>query len=192
MYVTQQKPYRNTNKLVLIINKLIQHFLFCVIESNDGKSYNILNSKSSNFTKKIVFLVFFMSVLGTSLLHGQYNFNGYWKGIITKVEYGVVTKFQFELYLVQRGTKVVGRSYVKSGSMYAEMEIEGEIYNKEYLKFQETKIVESKIEDSLEWCIKKGHLIIKNNTISGVWEGNTTFSTCAPGRIELTKVPPQV
>ncbi|NJK83858.1 MAG: hypothetical protein HC912_08645 [Saprospiraceae bacterium] len=71
-----------------------------------------------------------MTVVGLSFGHCQYDFSGHWKGIITKVENGVVTKFQFELYLVQRGIKVVGRSYVRSGDMYAEMEIEGEIYNK--------------------------------------------------------------
>ncbi len=190
MCVTQSKPYGNKSLLTLITDKLI-HFLSYFIEFNECKLYDLIG-QPSNFAKRIVFLSFFISISSMSSLYGQYNFSGHWKGIITKVEQGVVTKFQFELYLVQRGTRVVGRSYVKSGSMYAEMEIEGDIYNKEYLKFQETKIVESKIEPSLEWCIKKGHLIIKSNTISGVWEGNTTFSNCSPGRIELTKVPPQV
>jgi hypothetical protein len=191
MCVTQSKPYGNTNLRAFVKDKFIQ-FLSCFIQFNEYELYDIVIGQPSNLAKRIVFLTFFVSIFSLSSLYGQYNFSGHWKGIITKVEQGIVTKFQFELYLVQRGTKVVGRSYVRSGSMYAEMGIEGDIYNKEYLRFQETKIVESKIEPSLEWCIKKGHLIIKNNTISGVWEGNTTFSTCAPGRIELTKVPPQV
>lgn len=180
--------YIKTNLLVQVYN-FIQYFLF-YHNKRHRLFYGALKKLLSFFVKTTITCLF-VCLLGIPSLYSQHNFNGYWRGTIIKTEYGVVTKFQFELYLVQRGTKVIGRSYVSLGSMYAEMEIEGEIYNGEYLKFQETKIVEYEIEPSLEWCIKKGHLVIKNNFISGVWEGNTTFSVCMPGRIELTRVPPQ-
>ncbi len=126
----------------------------------------------------------------TSSMMAQADFSGLWQGEITQMEGGYKTSYDFELYLYQKGKNVWGRSYVKADSLYAEMEIEGSIYNGEYLKFEEQRIVSYTIIPELEWCIKKGHLILKGKKISGIWEGNTSFSDCIPGRIELKRIIP--
>jgi hypothetical protein len=76
------------------------------------------------------------------------------------------------------------------------MELEGVVSGGNYLKFQETKMIEAKVSDGMEWCIKGGYLILKKEkntyTLSGIWNGFTSFSSCIPGRIELKRVVPQV
>ena len=74
------------------------------------------------------------------------------------------------------------------------MEFSG-TWDGENLVFQEVKIVRSKAEDGMEWCVKKGklHLLIsgKEWRLEGVWSGNTTFSSCTPGRVYLKKIEPR-
>ncbi|MEN0051244.1 MAG: hypothetical protein AAF806_29535, partial [Bacteroidota bacterium] len=126
-----------------------------------------------------------------SFATAQGDFNGLWKGIITQNDGGYKSNYDFELYLHQDGNTVYGRSYVFDGDIYAEMELKGEIYNNNYLRFQEIKIVDHTIGKDMEWCIKRGQLLLsyKDNHayISGLWKGKTSFSDCVPGRIELKK-----
>ncbi|MEL6717547.1 MAG: hypothetical protein AAFP82_02440 [Bacteroidota bacterium] len=139
---------------------------------------------------KYTYLVCLFLFFGLSSI-AQGNFNGLWKGTITQNDGGYKSNYDFELYLHQDGKTVYGRSYVFDGELYAEMELKGEVYNDNYLRFQETKIVDHTIGENMEWCIKRGQLLLsykKNDAyISGLWKGKTSFSDCIPGRIELKK-----
>ncbi|MEM9889150.1 MAG: hypothetical protein AAF849_24980 [Bacteroidota bacterium] len=136
-------------------------------------------------------LILFVCSISPSFLFAQVDFSGLWKGIITQDEGGYKTEYGFELYLQQEGSRVVGRSYVVDGTLYAEMDLKGNIYNKNYLRFQELKIVDFTIVENMEWCIKKGHLILQfkgdKAYLTGVWKGITSFGDCIPGRIELER-----
>lgn len=136
---------------------------------------------------KFIYLIGLSWLLSVVNVHAQADFSGLWKGDITQNDGGYKTSYNFELFLYQDGKRVWGRSYVTADTLHAEMEIEGVIYNNEYLKFEEQRIVTYTIIPELEWCIKKGHLILKGNKISGIWEGNTSFSDCIPGRIEMKR-----
>lgn len=126
-------------------------------------------------------------------LTAQLSFTGLWKGTITSNDGQKIDTYYFEMYLYQVGEKVVGRTLVKADSLYAEIEVEGSIYNKTYLRFQDKKIVTSTKLEGMEWCLKKGHLVVRqvdgHREISGIWEGHTSFSVCRPGRIELSLIP---
>ncbi|NJL74999.1 MAG: hypothetical protein HC892_08165 [Saprospiraceae bacterium] len=121
--------------------------------------------------------------------------SGQWKGVITQNEGGYKSKYNFEMYFHQKGNLLRGRSYVYVDNIYVEMELEGIITNGDYIKFQETKMVDSKIVEGLEWCVKGGYLILKKEKdtyiLTGIWNGFTSFGTCIPGRIELKRVVPQ-
>jgi len=136
------------------------------------------------------YLIYVFLFYATSSI-AQGDFNGLWKGTITQNEGGYRSNYDFELYLHQDSTTIYGRSYVFDGELYAEMELKGEVYNNRYLRFQEVKIVNHTIGENMEWCIKRGQLLLtyKNNHayISGLWKGRTSFSDCVPGRIELKK-----
>ncbi|MEM0992424.1 MAG: hypothetical protein AAF847_03785 [Bacteroidota bacterium] len=140
------------------------------------------------FTAIILFLLVFSLPIALS---AQADFSGFWKGIITQDEGGYKTEYGFELYLNQDGTRVTGRSYVIDGKLHAEMELKGSIYNTNYLRFQELKIVDFSVVENMEWCLKKGHLILQvkgdKAYLTGVWKGTTSFGNCIPGRIELER-----
>ncbi|MEM8526281.1 MAG: hypothetical protein AAGG68_16690 [Bacteroidota bacterium] len=136
----------------------------------------------------LAFSLFFCCAMAS---FAQSNFSGLWKGSITQNEGGYKNSYDFEMYLYQDGEVIQGRSYVFDGEMYAEMELKGEVYNGKYLRFQEIKIVNHSIAENMEWCIKRGQLLLsyKRNDayISGLWKGKTSFGDCVPGRIELKR-----
>lgn len=111
------------------------------------------------------------------------------------MENGVTRKDHFEMYLSQNGTKVVGVTWLTARDRHAEIEIEGEVHNGNYLIFEDKIVVKLVAEEDLEACLKKGHLLIKiekeKAIITGIWEGHTSFSVCHPGRIRLTKIEPR-
>ena len=125
------------------------------------------------------------------LLGAQTNISGTWKGIITQDEGGYRSNYDMELVLKQEGDKITGRSTVRVDDIFAVMELEGEITSGGYLRFQESQIVDSKKAESLEWCIKRGQLLLKFEKdewkLEGFWQGATSFSTCIPGKIFLKK-----
>lgn len=139
----------------------------------------------------ITCLVFFFPLL----LSGQINLSGTWKGIITQDEGGYRSTYDFELIIKQDGNKITGRSFVKIDDIYASMELEGEFSGGVIFRFQETAIVDSKKFDGLEWCVKRGQLLFKQDKegwkLEGFWQGVTEFSTCIPGKIFLKKANPR-
>ena len=137
----------------------------------------------------LFFGMFFLLASSAAQVSGQ------WKGIITQNEGGYKSNYNFEMYFHQKGNLLRGRSYVYVDNIYVEMELEGIITNGDYIKFQETKMVDSKIVEGLEWCVKGGYLLLKKEKgtyiLTGIWNGATSFGTCIPGRIELKRIVPQ-
>jgi hypothetical protein len=84
---------------------------------------------------------------------------------------------------------------VKIDDIFASMELEGEFSGGVIFRFQETAIVDSKKFEGLEWCVKRGQLLFKQDKegwkLEGFWQGVTEFSTCIPGKIFLKKANPR-
>lgn len=128
-------------------------------------------------------------------LSAQTNLSGTWKGIITQDEGGYRSTYDFELVIKQDGNKISGKSYVRIDDIFAVMELEGEFSGGVIFRFQETAIIDSKKFEGLEWCVKRGQLLFKQDKeglkLEGFWQGVTEFSTCIPGKIFLKKANPR-
>ena len=133
--------------------------------------------------------------LCTFTAFGQVNWSGSWVGTITQDEGGYRSKYDFEIFLQQDGSTVRGRSFVYVDNIYAEMELVGEIHSGLYLRFKEQEIIDYKKFEGMEWCVKKGQLLLKKGKngwlLEGFWQGNTTFSDCIPGKVYLEKKVPR-
>ena len=129
-----------------------------------------------------------------ALVEAQKDFSGVWKGTLTQDPGGFAPVYDFELYLKQEGGKVKGRSYVRIGSIYAVMELEG-VLEVNTVHLTETDIVKHWKRQDMEWCYKKADLTLyhqgKQLKLEGPWSGNTGQNECIPGNIYLKKEPPQ-
>ncbi|HMO41018.1 MAG TPA: hypothetical protein PKC76_03070 [Saprospiraceae bacterium] len=118
-------------------------------------------------------------------------FTGYWRGVITQDEGGFRPEYGMELYLIQKGDKVTGRTFVYFENVYAEMELEGEVLAGKILQFRETKITAAKRVEGMEWCLKQAVLTLMKTgdpwRLEGAWNGATSFGPCIPGKILLRK-----
>ncbi len=124
------------------------------------------------------------------------DLSGSWKGVLTQRPEGVAAEYPFELYLIQDGEELSGRSYVTYQDYHAELEIEGKIIRGKAVLFQETRFIySSELNPDLTWCMKTGQLIIKEEDgvirLEGVWQGKTEHGPCIPGEIKLQRVEPQ-
>ncbi len=126
----------------------------------------------------------------------QAGFSGSWQGYLTQGKGGYASKYDFELYLIQRGDKVTGRSYVRLGRVFAVMELKGQISGGDVLHFTETRLVDYWKPEDIEWCYKKASLRLtvkgKNWQLEGPWTGHTGDDECVPGVIVLSKQVPRV
>ena len=137
----------------------------------------------------IIFLFWGIAVFG------QENMTGLWTGEITQEEGGFAPSYVVEIYIKQEGNKITGRSYVYVGKIYASFEISGDIHSDIYLELSDIKIVDSKANEGMEWCLKQYQMVLKRKKgtyhMEGFWKGKTSFSTCIPGKIFLTKKTPR-
>ncbi|MFK8101222.1 MAG: hypothetical protein AB8G15_01805 [Saprospiraceae bacterium] len=145
-------------------------------------------------------LIFGTSLWFPSALYAQektslQNISGHWKGIITQEEGGYRAEYKFELFIRIRDHKISGRSYVFVEDLNAEMEITGTIRPNSEIYLQDIKIIGHKERPGMEWCLRQLFLFykIENEKIilEGRWQGKTSFSTCTPGKVKLTKVDPR-
>lgn len=129
------------------------------------------------------------------LLGAQADISGTWKGIITQNEGGFRANYDFEMVIKQEGKKITGRSYVRLDNIFCTMELEGEMGRKGYFRFKETRMVDSKKIEGLEWCIKRGQLLLNTDDevwkLEGFWQGDTEYSSCIPGKVFLKKSVPR-
>ena len=144
---------------------------------------------------KMICTLFFCSLLFLPLA-AQPDFSAAWKGILTQNEGGFRSEYQFEVYLIQEGKQVRGRTYVSVDDIYAELDIEGQIINGHTVVFREVRFVRFSRLENLEWCYKLARLKLQREgdtwRLEGPWEGYTSFGRCIPGQITLTREKPQV
>jgi hypothetical protein len=128
-------------------------------------------------------------------IFAQSDISGKWLGTTTQNEGGYRTSYDFELYLHQDGSVITGRSYVYVEKIYAEMILKGKINKNGSVDIVETKLVDYKEFEGMEWCIKNMKLNLNSSTntwtLEGNWEGNTSFGSCIPGKIYLKKIVPR-
>ncbi len=123
------------------------------------------------------------------------NLSGKWEGRITQNEGGFKTDYSIIMTLEQKGTSITGESYVFVDDMNATMEVKGVLRGGMLFKYEETKIKDfTKLED-MEWCLKNGQLIFKQDgnvlKLEGFWQGASSDGPCIPGEVFLTKVTPR-
>ena len=123
------------------------------------------------------------------------DLTGQWKGSITQDPAKYKALYEFEVYLKQKGNIITGHSFVYVDSIHAQMTLRGELHSNVFFRFEELEIVDYKASMGMEWCIKKGQLILKEEKgvwkLEGFWQGNTSFSECVPGKIFLEKKIPR-
>lgn len=144
----------------------------------------------------------FMKTCWTCLLlllacsvYTQVDYTGSWKGILTQEPGGYRSHYQFELYLIQKGDKITGRSYVAVDDINAVLDIEGEVIGEGVIRFQEVRFVKYSELQNMEWCYKKAVLRLKRSgdtwLLEGPWVGSTSFGSCIPGKISIQREKPQ-
>lgn len=142
---------------------------------------------------KLIFLL--LSILFCSAGLAQQEITGSWKGKITQDAGGYTPEYAFELYLIQKDDSITGRSYVYVDSIYAEMNLSGQIHSDIFLELKDEKILEHEELQGMEWCIKKYQLLLKQRDstllLEGHWQGETSFGSCVPGKIFLEKKVPR-
>lgn len=137
----------------------------------------------------------FLMFISFNFCYAQQGVNGYWKGKITQEDGGYIPEYAFELYIVQEGDSISGRSYVYVDSIYAEMNLSGKLHSGIYLEMKDERIIDHEELQGMEWCIKRYQLILKQRDstfhLEGYWQGETSFSNCVPGKIYLQKKVPR-
>lgn len=116
---------------------------------------------------------------------------GKWTGTITQNKGGFKAEYHIDLFLVQKGSTITGKSYVKSDDIYAYFEIIGSINKENIITFKDVKILKEKHYDNMEWCFKSAQLKYINQKgvqrLEGDWSGKTSTSDCIPGKIYLQR-----
>ena len=102
---------------------------------------------------KLLFTIFMIGSL--NLCFAQQELNGYWKGKITQNDGGYIPEYTFELFIIQKGDSITGRSYVYVDSIYAEMNLSGKIHSGMFLEMKDELILDHEELLGMEWCIKK-------------------------------------
>ncbi len=150
--------------------------------------------KSRKFLElRLYFGFFFVLIFNLNVLHAQ--FTGCWTGSVVQVENGVSAEYPYEICLNQKNESIEGVSYIRVGEVYAEMALKATIHSKNYLRFQEVKILDSEKYPGSEWCLKKAHLLLKKDKeeliLEGVWQAKVSFGDCTPGTMRLVRKVPQ-
>ena len=141
------------------------------------------------------FLAILLSCVFPFISFSQDELSGYWKGKITQEDGGYIPEYSFEIQMLQLEDSITGRSYVFVDSIYAEMNLSGNIHSEIFIELKDEKIIDHEELQGMEWCIKKYQLFLKRNEdtlyLEGHWQGETSFSTCVPGKIFLEKKIPR-
>ncbi|MEM6963869.1 MAG: hypothetical protein AAF573_03820 [Bacteroidota bacterium] len=138
-----------------------------------------------------ILLFFFFSCYA----FGQKDLSGLWVGKVTQEEGGYAPSYTFEIFIKHEGNKIEGRSYVFVDQIYASFEMSGSIHSGIYLSLKDSELLDNKVNEGMEWCLKKYQLVLKVKDgkyhLEGFWQGKTSFSTCIPGKVFLEKKVPR-
>ncbi|MEM9918213.1 MAG: hypothetical protein AAF990_08970 [Bacteroidota bacterium] len=148
----------------------------------------------------IFFVVAFVAILPVSTF-GQdekmANIAGQWEGVATQNEGGFRSEYKLQLFLFQKGDSITGRSYVTidDAQIYVDMEVKGSIHSGILIRMSDIRMIDFKVKEGMEWCNKRYQLVVKREdnelVIEGYWQGDTSFSSCVPGRIYLRRYAPR-
>lgn len=146
--------------------------------------------------KKLLIIFFlFVGIFAFGQEQKQGDLSGLWKGKITQDEGGYASDYTFEIYIRHNGKSITGRSYVYVDNIYASFDISGSLHSEVYMDLKDSEILESKVNEGMEWCLKKYQLVFKIKDgvyhLEGFWQGKTSFSTCIPGKVFLKKQIPR-
>lgn len=123
------------------------------------------------------------------------DISGRWEGRITQKEGGYKADYSIVLTLYQKGTKITGQSFVYVDDISATMEIEGKLRAGVLFQYKETKLTDFTKLEHMEWCLKNGQLIFKQEgnklKLEGYWQGESPDGPCIPGEVFLEKVTPR-
>jgi hypothetical protein len=129
-----------------------------------------------------------------ALLAQNSDLSGKWVGVLTQQEGGFRQKYYCELSIQQKGNKITGTTYVSVEKIHAEMAFTGEI-NGKTITFKEHRIIQyTKLED-MAWCLKWGNLSLRKEgktwLLEGMWDGQSVYGRCIPGKVYLQKEVPR-
>lgn len=124
---------------------------------------------------------------------GKQSPEGDWYGIITQDEGGYRQKYTIRLSLRLEGEELKGETYISTDDIFVRMLVIGEISSGMFISLADQEIIENKIRRDMEWCMKDYQLIFKykSDRIDGFWQGKTSFGTCVPGKVHLTRYIPK-
>lgn len=139
-------------------------------------------------------LLFVFLSFSLSLLAQNNELSGKWVGVLTQQEGGFRQKYYCELRIQQKGNKITGTTYVSVEKVHAEMAFTGEVKGNTIV-FKENRIIQyTKLED-MAWCLKWGNLTLKKKDnvwyLEGMWDGQSVYGPCIPGKVYLQKEVPR-
>lgn len=142
--------------------------------------------------KKNLFAFFVLIFITKNGILAQKSFHGNWEGEITTEKNGqTINSFEINLQINQEGDSVKVRSWIMYQELKAVFWSEGYI-KKKTLYLNDLRLIEADALPLGEWCHKRILLKYSNQRdfelIEGTWQGNTSFSTCSPGKIKLRKI----
>ncbi len=123
------------------------------------------------------------------IFHAQSDITGIWVGVITRDDGFNRDTFEFKLYLNQKRSNVYGRSYVQVEGLSATMELKGTMDDSDFFTFRETSILNFEVYNNLDWCLKRGNLLLVEIDgemyLKGKWTGRTAEKNynCTPGEM---------
>ena len=130
-----------------------------------------------------------------SLVAAQYDFSGTWEGELTQGDGGYAPVYKFKLHIEQEGLKIIGRTFVEVGEIYAEWKFKGRLIGNKAIHWEETELMRNWKYDHMEWCYKTADLFLILNgeeaKLEGPWRGNTGRADCIPGKIIVKKTSPR-
>lgn len=136
-------------------------------------------------------ILFVAMLFVSSEIVAQNNLSGTWEGTIEQTKGDLHSEFDLTMKIVQSGNEIIGRSTIQIDGMFVEMEIRGSVHSGVFTQIDDTRIIDSKEKDGIEWCDKSYQLVYKlkdkQKVLEGHWQGKTSFSTCTPGKIYLKK-----
>ncbi len=136
-------------------------------------------------------ILFVVMLFVSGEIVAQNNLSGTWEGTIEQTKGDLHSEFDLTMKIVQSGNEIIGRSTIQIDGMFVEMEIRGSVHSGVFTQIDDTRIIDSKEKDGIEWCDKSYQLVYKlkdkQKVLEGHWQGKTSFSTCTPGKIYLKK-----
>ncbi len=131
-------------------------------------------------------------------LHAQeYDISGDWAGYATQENMIITSGFyEFGISVISKGGgEYEGKSYIATAgddiTAMGEMTFEAKWTSNNSFEYRETAVIQQKMPEHIEWCLKSCDfkLNLKGDSLimEGKWTGKSTFGVCNPGYIRIAK-----